>query len=260
MDCSERTSWIPAYLDGELDIMKSIEIEEHLETCKKCKDVYESERALQSALRSPALLNTPSSGLEARILQAVRKGERNTTPTIGSRWMRYGYAAAFAALLLAIMAVWRFNSSQIETQVIANEVLASHVRSLMANHLTDVVSSDRHTVKPWFNGKVDYSPAIEDMADQGFPLSGGRLDYLDNRPVAALVYMRQKHVINLFLWPSSTATRPGPRDPLIDVVGPRSETSLQASHSLSSSAPRSPRRTAVRCPWASEGPPALPGN
>lgn len=206
MDCSERTSWIPAYLDGELDIMKSIEIEEHLETCKKCKDVYESERALQSALRSPALLNTPSSGLEARILQAVRKGERNTTPTIGSRWMRYGYAAAFAALLLAIMAVWRFNSSQIETQVIANEVLASHVRSLMANHLTDVVSSDRHTVKPWFNGKVDYSPAIEDMADQGFPLSGGRLDYLDNRPVAALVYMRQKHVINLFLWPSMSAT------------------------------------------------------
>ena len=207
MNCQETQLWLHGYLDAELDLARTIEIEQHLHGCEGCTQIYRNQQALRAALRSSGLYATAPARLRVRI-QA--QASQDTRPSRVIRWPWLSLAAALACTLILVVGLGRGWFAPAADDGIAQEVLASHVRSLMADHLADVASSDKHTVKPWFDGKLDFSPPVQDLVDQGFPLVGGRLDYIGDRAVAALVYRRQKHIINLFIWPASQSVRAAP--------------------------------------------------
>jgi len=204
--CKDSQELIHGYIDGELDPLGNIEVERHLETCEACSEVYKREQVLHSLMQNSSLKFTPPAGLRRTIESAARKadkaerGERWTLWPASWRWLSAAAVLASVAVLIWI-ATGRSRSGQ---DLMAQEVLSSHVRSLMAGHLTDVPTSDQHTVKPWFNGKLDFSPPVRDLTAQGFVLVGGRLDYLVQTPAAAVIYRRRQHVINLFIWPSAS--------------------------------------------------------
>lgn len=206
MSCHETRNLIHGYLDGELDLVKSLEIEEHLEDCDTCAQTYKGLRALQSSVGNDALRFDPPADLEGRLRSALN---RESAPDPRPRVYRWRWLVAGVSLVVLLSVIWIVMANltrQAPGDVLAQEIVSSHVRSLMADHLTDVPSSDRHTVKPWFDGKLDFSPPVKDLSQQGFTLHGGRLDYIANRPVAALVYQRGRHSINVFVWPSTEAT------------------------------------------------------
>lgn len=202
MSCRETQELLHGYVDGQLDLVRSLEMERHFRECSACARDYENLRGMQSAMSGSIPYFQPPAGLETRLHARLRaeSGAQQRVPRFAAPWK---WAAVAAALVLTASVTWRTTLlSRPLAETLAAEVVAGHVRSLMAEHLTDVPSSDRHTVKPWFNGKLDFSPAVGDFPDKGFTLAGGRLDYLDGRSVAALVYHRRQHVINLFVWPA----------------------------------------------------------
>ena len=200
MNCHEMNPLLHAYVDGELDLVRNLEVERHLKTCDACAAAKRSLQSLHSLLRHNDLSYSAPVSLRRRVVGEVGKSStetqpRNSTPRLW-QWLAIG-AIGFAALTLV------FRPSGIsERDRLAEDAVSSHVRSLMAGHLTDVASSDQHTVKPWFNGKIDFAPNVKDFVAQGFPLIGGRLDYLNDQTVAALVYKRNQHTINVFVWPA----------------------------------------------------------
>jgi anti-sigma factor RsiW len=210
VNCKETQNLLHAYSDGELDLVRNLDVEQHLRECDGCSQAYRSLQALRSAVRSSALRFDAPPRLRRNLRRALREAGRPERPPRSIPWR---LAPAFGALVLCALVVWGMVHGfpgPSGRSLVAQEVLASHLRSLMAQHLTDVLSSDQHTVKPWFNGKLDFSPPVQDLAKEGFPLAGGRLDYLDGQPVAALVYHRRQHVINLFIWPAAAGAAPGP--------------------------------------------------
>jgi anti-sigma factor RsiW len=207
VSCQETQDLIHGYIDGELDLVRSLEIERHIEGCASCSQAYQTQQDLKRALQAVPLRFTAPPDLRRRIRSSLGKtGEPAPARRALLRLPMWRWAGAVAALALVAVMSWnlgRVSRAPSGDELVAQEVTDSHVRSLMANHLADVPSTDQHTVKPWFNGKLDFSPPVQDLAKDGFPLVGGRLDYLENRPIAALVYQRRKHFINLFIWPST---------------------------------------------------------
>jgi anti-sigma factor RsiW len=204
MSCQEARELIHGYVDGELDLVRNLEMERHFHECGVCARMREKMHVMRSAISGSLPYFEAPRDLRSRVRSQLRAASPLERPSrrLGPQWQWAGIAAA---VILAATGAWRVARVQQNSggaEILAQEVVSSHVRSLMAAHLTDVPSSDRHTVKPWFNGKLNFSPVVGDFVDRGFALIGGRLDYLDQRPVAALVYQRRKHVINLFVWPA----------------------------------------------------------
>jgi anti-sigma factor RsiW len=214
MNCSECRSVLEAHSDGELDLVRHVEIEAHLKACPECSRILDGMAARKARIRDSLPRFAAPAQLRERILASLRaeamEGERGVAlpfPVARRGWNLVGLAASAAALLFAGYAWGGYRAHR---DAVMDEAFAEHVRSLQAGHLTDVISTDRHTVKPWFAGKVDFSPPVVDMSDIGFPLAGGRLDEIDGRAAAALVFHRRLHAIKVFVWPAAGAP-PVPR-------------------------------------------------
>jgi anti-sigma factor RsiW len=215
MNCQECHDYIDAYIDNELDIASTILVKQHLRDCFGCQQLLEARKAVGALLDNPQVRFEVPDSLLGKIQSVLpvarpevkqRSGSRFVIPWFSVPWFSVplALAATIAVVLGLVFLNQRGMFDRSRGNALAQDVISSHVRSLLATHLLDVPSTDQHTVKPWFDGKLKFSPPVYDFAERGFRLTGGRLDYFNGREVAALVYQRNKHIINLFIWPSES--------------------------------------------------------
>jgi anti-sigma factor RsiW len=204
MECKDIRDLVPAYVDGEVGLPELVEIERHLQTCPTCGDEHASLASLRAAIKRNAVYFQAPDRLERRV-RAALPASAPSKPQ--ARWGRAGWWNVGVSVACAITLAWSaalYLALPSTHDRLAEEVVASHVRSLLSNRAIDVASSDQHTVKPWFGGKLEFSPPVHDLATEGFALVGGRVDYLDHQRVAALVYRHRLHAINLYIAPART--------------------------------------------------------
>ena len=201
VSCTDPRDLVQAYLDRELNLAKNLEMEHHFRECVTCSEAYEEGRRLRTSLNEGKLYFSVPPDLHERIRAVVRDEARGSGhPRLFSwRAMPFGVPVALAAVIaLSVVPLLR---QPMMPNLLVGELVSGHIRSLMVDHLVDVESTDQHTVRPWFNGKIDYAPPVTDFAASGFTLVGGRMDYVGGRPVAVLVYRHKAHLVNLFIWP-----------------------------------------------------------
>jgi len=205
MRCTECRDALDAYVDGELDAAESAAVREHVAACQDCRREQALVANTSSLLRESLVRHSAPDVLKARLRNALAQpnpfqddAPRRRSPS----WLRLVAAGVViaAASSLGTIGIQRMATTRAEREP---EILASHLRSLMPGHLTDVASTNQHNVKPWFNGRVDFSPSVPNLDSAGFPLLGGRLDYVGGRTVAAVVYARRQHIINVYSWPAA---------------------------------------------------------
>ncbi len=204
MICELAQTTIHGYFDGELDAVRSAEFERHLERCTECQSALAGIESLHTRIQRSNLYEPVSPELRNRIRRQINQaaGKTSTKPGfLRRKWFLVPTFGALAAATAVITIMVFVVQPRTQSARITAELIDAHVRSLQPGHLIDVESTEQHTVKPWFDGKLDFIPPVSDYSEQGFPLVGGRLDVVDGHSVAALVYSRGKHFVNLFVWP-----------------------------------------------------------
>ncbi|MBC3920659.1 anti-sigma factor [Undibacterium sp. CY18W] len=202
MECNQVRQLMSAYIDQELDTGQALRMGEHLAHCEACRTALMQAEELTASVRQHATYHLAPAKLRARIVADLVQERPSRFSSWPWAWINLGLSGLSTAAFAVTLTLYLNQPSA--TQIFNDEVLASHFRSLAPGHLVDVVSSDHHTVKPWYAGKLDFSPPVVDLTAQGYPLLGGRLDYLAGRQVAALAYQHGKHIVNLYLYPDTT--------------------------------------------------------